>query len=142
MTSDDPKPPPDPAPLWRSLAWTATHRRTIAILLLLFWVYLGARYAMHPHYVSDPQPRTGSRASELADRLDINTATWQELTAIPNLGEKRAQAIVAFREAHAPSATGPVFKSANDLLRVRGIGAATATKLKEYLIFPSTQPDK
>jgi len=49
-------------------------------------------------YVSDPQPHVPARFGELADKLDPNTATWEELVALPQLGEKRAKGIVEHRE--------------------------------------------
>ena len=52
-----------------------------------------------------------------ADLVDINTADATTLaTAIKGVGEKRAQAIVAYREANGP------FKSVDDLTLVQGVG--------------------
>ena len=48
--------------------------------------------------ISDPQPSEGPRAAELQSRIDPNAADWKTLAAIPNLGEKRAKAIVAYRD--------------------------------------------
>ena len=56
--------------------------------------------------------------------------------------QKRAKAIVEFREARRAT-RNPVFTSADDLLLIKGIGVATVTKLKPYLVFqpaPATRP--
>ena len=39
------------------------------------------------------------------DLIDINTATAEELTALPGLGSRKAAALVAYREAHGLFAT-------------------------------------
>ncbi len=51
-----------------------------------------------------------------ADLVDLNTATVQELTQLPNIGPSRAQDIVDYREANGPFAT------VEDLDKVKGIG--------------------
>lgn len=122
-------------PDWLS-PWTASQRRALVVLFSAVCLLLIVRCVLNPRYVSDPPPDPPARGAELADRIDPNTADWNDLAAIPNLGEKRAQAIAAYRDAHKGASRGPVFRSADDLMAVRGIGYATATKLKPYLIFP------
>ena len=122
--------------------WTLPQRRALVVFLTLIWAVVAVRYVMNSRFISDPQPETPDRSAELADRIDPNTADWQDLAALPNLGEKRAKAIVEFREAR-QATRHPVFTSADDLLAIKGIGVATVTKLKPYLIFqpvPATKP--
>lgn len=63
-----------------------------------------------------PSPDSGA---DVPEKININTATAQELTALPGIGEKRAADIVAFREANGPF---PVPEALTD---VPGIGQAT-----------------
>ena len=78
----------------------------------------------------------------MADRLDPNTATWQELVAIPTLGEKRAKGIVEYRQDWAKRHPGdPAFKSPVDVVAVKGIGAGTMEAMTPYLTFPATRPE-
>jgi len=62
-----------------------------------------------------------------AQPVNINTATADELTALPNVGPKTAEAIVAYRTEHGP------FAKPDDLMAVKGIGEKTFEKMKPYV---------
>jgi competence ComEA-like helix-hairpin-helix protein len=135
---ETPKPPP-PEP---AFAWTAPQRRALLAVLTVLCLGLGIRYACNPTFVSDPQPERPARYDDLADRVDPNTADLNTLTAIPNLGEKRAEAIIEFREMRARQHPGqPAFRVVEDLMAVRGIGSAMVDNLKPYLTFPTRPPE-
>lgn len=74
-------------------------------------------------------------------RVDPNTATAAELMHVQGIGEVTANNIVEFREKHRTAAGTPVFRSADDLSRIRGIGPKTVEKLRPQLRFP-TSDDK
>ncbi len=57
------------------------------------------------------------------ERIDLNRASAAELTRLPGVGEKRAQAIVAQR-ARQP------FRRPEDVLAVKGLGPAWFAKVK------------
>ena len=123
----------------QDLLWTRPQRRALLALLAIFTVVLAIRYIRNRAYIPSPQPANGLRAAELATQLDPNVASWEELAAIPGVGEKRAKAIVELRERllkQHPDQTP--FTRIEDLTRVKGIGKATAENLKPYLIFSAT----
>lgn len=60
-------------------------------------------------------------------RIDVNTATAEELQSVPGIGTTLARRIVEFREEHGP------FEKVDDLLNVRGIGVASLDKLRPFL---------
>ncbi|WOD08103.1 ComEA family DNA-binding protein [Marinomonas sp. GJ51-6] len=63
-----------------------------------------------------------------ATPLDINTATAAQLAAVMSgVGEKKAEAIVAYREAHGS------FNSIEELSNVKGIGNALLERNKALL---------
>lgn len=59
--------------------------------------------------------------------INLNTATKEELVALPGIGPAKAQAILDHRSAHGP------FKSVEQLKDVKGIGAKRFEKLKGEL---------
>jgi hypothetical protein len=129
---------PKPDPVESAFAWTTPQRRALLALLTLLCLGLAIRYACNPTFISDPQPERPDRYGDLADRVDPNTADLNTLTAIPNLGEKRAEAIIEFREMRARQHPGePAFRVVEDLMAVRGIGPAMVDNLKPYFIFPA-----
>lgn len=121
--------------------WTLGQRVALLAIVAALFLYLAIRYFLNPTYVSNPQPAEPSRASELVDRIDPNTADVATLAALPTLGEKRAKLIVDFRESRrAAKPNGVVFERLEDLLRIRGIGVATIDQLRPFLTFPTTAP--
>jgi competence protein ComEA len=73
-----------------------------------------------------PDGSTGDNAAapSPASPVDLNTATAQQLDALPGIGPATAAAIIADRQANGP------FRSVDDLGRVRGIGDAKLEQLR------------
>jgi competence protein ComEA len=125
------------------------------ILLTCYLLLAGAlAYALIarwflPLYLADPigvehgsglasRPTAGPDLGQIAtidERIDPNTADWPELTRLPGIGEVMAKRIVAYRQEHHTGSDQPVFGTADDLARVRGIGPKTVEKLKDQLKF-------
>lgn len=70
--------------------------------------------------------KTGS-ASVPASPVNINTASKEELAALPGIGDTKAQAILDYRTANGP------FQTIEDLEKVKGIKDATFGKIKAYV---------
>jgi competence protein ComEA len=70
-----------------------------------------------------------STTTTTATSVNINTASAEVLATVLNgVGEKRAQAIVEYREAHGP------FADKKDLLKVKGIGDAVLAKNSSLIV--------
>jgi hypothetical protein len=121
--------------------WNDNHRGVVIALLGILALYLSIRLLLNPIYVADPQPLEPARAREVQDKIDPNTADAHTLAALPLIGEKRGEDIVAYRAQFVVEHPGQVaFKVPEDLRRIRGIGTATLAQLEPYLIFPSRSP--
>jgi competence protein ComEA len=59
--------------------------------------------------------------------VNINTASAEQLAALPRIGPAIAQRIVAYREKNGP------FKRPADLMNVKGIGESTFLQLKDLI---------
>ncbi len=70
-----------------------------------------------------------------AETIDINSATASELaTAIHGVGQKKAEAIIAYRDAHGPFAT------IDDLVAVSGISINLVEKNREQMVAVQPAP--
>jgi len=69
----------------------------------------------------------GGAGAGTAGPVDLNTATIEQLDALPGIGPATAQKIVADRTENGP------FRSVDDLLRVTGIGAKKLDALKDLV---------
>ncbi len=65
--------------------------------------------------------------AQASDRIDINHATVEQLQSVKGIGEKTAQAIVAYRREHGG------FKDVDELTKVRGIGERKLEKIRDQL---------
>ena len=76
---------------------------------------------------SAPASATSGTGQAKSALVNLNTATEADFQTISGIGQKRAQDIIAYREANGR------FKSVDELKNVSGIGAKTLEKLKEYV---------
>ncbi len=61
-------------------------------------------------------------------KVNINTATVQELVQLKGVGTQYAQRIVEFREANGP------FQKPEDIMKVQGVGQKTWEMNKELIV--------
>jgi competence protein ComEA len=95
--------------------WTGLGRRVFALAIL---ATLG---------LAAPLAGAAPGADERPTVVNLNTATADELEALPGIGAKKAEAILATRKERGG------FKSVDEIVDVRGIGPAQLEKLRPHL---------
>jgi competence protein ComEA len=71
---------------------------------------------------------SGAALAEAGDKININTATVEELVQLDRVGPKYAVRIVEFRDQNGP------FKTPEDIMQVAGIGPKTFEANKDRIV--------
>jgi competence protein ComEA len=114
------------------------HPVTVIVLALLLW--MGALLSGEPakgctvyaeHSVTGSQLTEGAAVRTAAglpkEKLDVNSASVEELEALEGLSKKQAEAIVQWRTEHGS------FSALEDITQVKGIGGTLLEELRPYL---------
>ncbi len=62
------------------------------------------------------------------EKVNINTATIEQLDALPNIGKKRSESIIEYREANGG------FEKIEDIMNVNGIGEKMFADIKDFIV--------
>ncbi len=78
--------------------------------------------------VCDNDKKAEIRENDLeTSKININTATLEELMLLNGIGESKASAIIKYREENGP------FEDISDIKNVSGIGDSAFEKIKDYI---------
>lgn len=80
-----------------------------------FWIAPVVQFGYRLAAYTAPRTEQEAQQAELAAPINLNTADAETLMRLPGIGEKRAAAIVAYREEHGP------FASPDELVEISGI---------------------
>ena len=120
--------------------WSSSQQKVVTAILLCLLCWWGYKTFSNRSIIAYPQAGPGPRALELEDRLDPNSASAAELAALPVIGNRVANQIVAYREEYQRDNRGDVaFKTPDDLLKIHGIGFNVLEQIEPYLKFPTTR---
>jgi competence ComEA-like helix-hairpin-helix protein len=73
------------------------------------------------------KPLISALSDSIESKININTAGVKELSKLPGIGKSIAERIIQFRDENGP------FKSIDDIMKVRGIGAGRFNSFKHLL---------
>lgn len=119
-------------------------RKEERILLLIAVIIIGVLVGYNAFYIPEPSQEVvvytdvGDMSSEeyeansevssiVADKININTATLEELETLSGIGATKAQSIIDYREANGG------FSSTDELMNVSGIGESTYDNIKNNI---------
>ncbi len=77
--------------------------------------------------VSLPETLSGGNLMALGRKIDLNRATAEDLAALPTIGPKTAEKIIADRKARGP------FQKIEDLMRVKGIKEKKFERVRAFI---------
>ena len=60
------------------------------------------------------------------EKINLNTATIEQLVELKGIGEKTAQKIIEYRKQHQ-------FKTVDEMVNVKGVGEKTLAKIRDQL---------
>ena len=92
-----------------------------------------AKQPNNNYYLSRPTQQTSSKpvsssVNQQGDKISLNQANVQQLQTLIGVGEKKAQAIVEYRQKNGG------FKTVDELVNVKGIGPKLLEKNKARLM--------
>ncbi len=67
-------------------------------------------------------------ANNTSGKININTASLEQLMEIPGIGESKARAIITYRD------TNGGFSSIEEVMNIEGIKEGVFSKMKEYIV--------
>lgn len=102
----------------------------IIIITALFAVFIAA--LLTARYYSDSRLLGSTKSSyngviPTDGRLNINSATKEELSMLPGIGDSLSERIIEYREKNGP------FENITDLTKVKGIGTKLLESIRQYI---------
>lgn len=117
-----------------SFLWLTNRDQWLVVIVSVIVVILLAVKWQRLRYVDRSAIIVERASDDIGYRIDLNSATWVELTQLRDVGPVTAKKIVSNRDELGP------FSSIDDLQRVKGVGPKTVEKNRRWLRVEKVQP--
>ena len=101
-------------------------KKVLTLLGILTW--MGVAAAAGPPSAGAEQDVKSKAGASNELRIDLNTATKEELAELPGIGEKVAARVIAYREENGR------FEKTEELMNVKGIGEKAFLRIRDNLL--------
>ena len=102
------------------------------LTVLIALILCGALSMLLSSSPAEQTTKTSRKKTPRSGKVNINTATLEQLETLPRIGTKTAQSIIEYRTQNG------LFEKAEDLTKVRGIGEKTVEELQHVIIVKDT----
>lgn len=117
---------------WLNLADTLQDGQKLRVYTMeetaALWKQEGQAQGVNAEDSGGASDHSGTGASDSSGKVNLNTATREQLMTLPGIGGAKADAVIAYREEYGG------FQAIEDIMKIRGIKEAVFSKIKDKII--------